>query len=143
MQLSLRPYVTTGVALVGASVLVAAPISPTPPDVKIAMPAESVALAQSSAEVELASVITDLLGAFNELSVAVGQGIGGGYAVHLLRPPTSLRPMASRDGSASSQLSLWPACKRRLRTRSNIPGLASYNIYALLARRRAVPAAGN
>ena len=51
MQLSLRPYVTTGVAIVGASVLVAAPISPAPPDVKIAMPTESVTVAQSSTEV--------------------------------------------------------------------------------------------
>ena len=87
MQLSLRPEVTAGVAIVGASVLVAAPIAPAPPDVKIPMPAESVALAQSSAEVELASVITDLLSAFDELSVAIGQGLGGG-----MRPPRNPQP---------------------------------------------------
>ncbi len=40
MQLSLRPYVTTGVALVGASVIAAAPIAPvTPADVQIPNPA--------------------------------------------------------------------------------------------------------
>ncbi len=32
MQLSLRPYVTAGVAIVGASVIAIAPIQPTPPD---------------------------------------------------------------------------------------------------------------
>ena len=42
MQLSLRPYVTTGVAIVGASVLVAAPMTVTPPDIEIANPAAQV-----------------------------------------------------------------------------------------------------
>ena len=32
MQLSLRPYVTAGVAIVGASVIAIAPIQPTPSD---------------------------------------------------------------------------------------------------------------
>ena len=35
MQLSLRPYVTAGVAIAGASVIAIAPIQPTPPDVQI------------------------------------------------------------------------------------------------------------
>ncbi len=40
MQLALRPYVTTGVALVGASVIAAAPIAPiTPAEVQIPNPA--------------------------------------------------------------------------------------------------------
>ena len=38
MQLSLRPYVTAGVAIVGASVIAIAPIQPTPPDVQIPNP---------------------------------------------------------------------------------------------------------
>ena len=38
MHLALRPYVTTGVALVGATVIAAAPITPTPPDVRVANP---------------------------------------------------------------------------------------------------------
>lgn len=38
MPLALRPLVTSGVAIVGASVLVAAPITPTPPDVRVPNP---------------------------------------------------------------------------------------------------------
>ncbi|WP_156752281.1 hypothetical protein [Mycobacterium sp. ACS1612] len=36
MQLALRPYVTTGVAIVGASVIAVAPIVPTPSDSSVA-----------------------------------------------------------------------------------------------------------
>src|SRR3954447_26263986 len=44
MQLSLRPYVTTGVALVGASVIAAAPMQPVlPADVQIPNPVAQVA----------------------------------------------------------------------------------------------------
>ena len=44
MQLSLRPYVTTGVALVGASVIAAAPLQPVlPADVQIPKPVATVA----------------------------------------------------------------------------------------------------
>ena len=35
MQLALRPYVTAGVALVGASVIVANPMAATPPDIRV------------------------------------------------------------------------------------------------------------
>jgi hypothetical protein len=38
MQLALRPYVTTGIAIVGASVIAVAPIAPTPPDIQIPNP---------------------------------------------------------------------------------------------------------
>jgi hypothetical protein len=72
MQLSLRPYVTTGVAIVGASVLVAAPISPAPPDITIANPAEGLALAQSTTDVELASLLSDLLADFNLVATVGG-----------------------------------------------------------------------
>ncbi len=39
MHAALRPYLTAGVALVGASVVAVAPISPTPPDIKVESPA--------------------------------------------------------------------------------------------------------
>ena len=131
MQLSLRPDVTTGVAIVGASVLVAAPIAPAPPDLKIPMPAESVATAQSSAEVELASVITDLLGAFNALSVAAGQGIGGGYGLPSPFPVAPTNGVAGWVGIAPTLL--LASLQAALENPQNIPGLASYNIYTLLA----------
>jgi hypothetical protein len=43
MQLTLRPYVTAGVAIVGASVIAIAPIQPTTPDVHIPNPVAEVA----------------------------------------------------------------------------------------------------
>src|SRR5829696_3812134 len=43
MQLSVRPYVTAGVAIVGASVIAIAPIQPTTPDVHIPNPVAQVA----------------------------------------------------------------------------------------------------
>ncbi len=39
MPIALRPYVTTGVALVGATVIAAAPLAPVTPDVQISNPA--------------------------------------------------------------------------------------------------------
>ena len=39
MQAALRSYVTSGIAIVGASVIVVAPIAATPPDIQIANPA--------------------------------------------------------------------------------------------------------
>ena len=39
MHLALRPYVTTGVAIVGASVIAVAPIAPLPADIQIPNPA--------------------------------------------------------------------------------------------------------
>ena len=39
MQAALRSYVTSGIAIVGASVVVVAPIAATPPDIHIANPA--------------------------------------------------------------------------------------------------------
>ena len=43
MQLSLRPYVTAGLAIAGASVIAVAPIQPMPTDVQIPNPAAEVA----------------------------------------------------------------------------------------------------
>src|SRR5689334_7419430 len=42
MQLALRPYVTTGVAIVGASVIAVAPIVPTPTEIQIPNPVTAV-----------------------------------------------------------------------------------------------------
>ena len=42
MQLSLRPYVTAGVAIVGASVIAIAPIQPTPSAIQIPNPVAEV-----------------------------------------------------------------------------------------------------
>jgi hypothetical protein len=62
MQLSLRPYVTTGVALVGASVIAAAPITPiAPTDVSIPNPTVT-------REVQLAGLVDDTV---NQLLFAV------------------------------------------------------------------------
>lgn len=54
MQLALRPYVTTGMALVGASAIAVAPMIPTPTDVQIPNPARQVerAVQLSAAEIE-------------------------------------------------------------------------------------------
>ena len=48
MQAAVRPFVTTGIALVGASVIAVTPITPaTPPDIRVASPAVQLAAAPS------------------------------------------------------------------------------------------------
>jgi PE-PPE domain len=44
MHLALRPYVAADVALVGAGVIVASPLAPQPPDIRVAAPAVQLAL---------------------------------------------------------------------------------------------------
>lgn len=61
MHLALRPYITTGVALVGASAIAVAPIAPTPPDIQITNPA-----VQLSAAID---PITPWLEVFNDSEV--------------------------------------------------------------------------
>ena len=73
MLQAIRPYFTSGVVLVGASVLVIAPISVPPPE--LATPSISI----STAEVLPASLVSDLLTAFNTVSVA------GGDSAQILR----------------------------------------------------------
>src|SRR5215208_2869910 len=59
MQLSLRPYVTAGVAIAGASVIAVAPIQPTPPDIHIPNPvAEAARDVQLTANETLPSIET-------------------------------------------------------------------------------------
>ena len=60
MHLALRPYVTTGVALVGAAVMAVAPITATPPDITIVNP-----VAQGQRAVELAAS-TEIQDAVND-----------------------------------------------------------------------------
>ena len=50
MHRALRPYLTTGVALVGAAVIVANPVAPPPPDIQIAAPAVTTANVQLAAD---------------------------------------------------------------------------------------------
>jgi hypothetical protein len=72
VQIAIRPYVTTGVAIVGATALLVAPLTVTPQDVQVpAVP--TVAMA-----VQPASLVTDLLDSWQTLFDAVGTSLGGG-----------------------------------------------------------------
>ena len=75
MQLSLRPYVTTGVALVGATVIAAAPITPTPTDIQIPNPV---------AQVERAVDLTA-----NEIQTAINNAISISLHARQLPAPSS------------------------------------------------------
>lgn len=66
MQLALRPYVTTGVAIVGASVIAVAPIVPTPTEVQIPNP-----LVQVDRPVQLTA--NEIENAFNQLTFVGAQ----------------------------------------------------------------------
>lgn len=62
MQGAVRPYVTAGVALVGASVIAVSPVAPPVPDLKVAaMPSASTAMQLTSASNPLAA-LSDLFG---------------------------------------------------------------------------------
>ena len=132
MQLSLRPYVTTGVAIVGASVLVAAPITPAPPDVKIAMPAESVAVAPERRRSRTG--IGDHRPVWARSTNCPLPSAKGSVAGMRLPSPF---PVAETNGVAG-WIGVLPALtlaslQAALDNPRNIPGLASYNIYTLLA----------
>lgn len=66
MDLALRPYVTTGLAIVGAAVVAAAPV--TAPVAQVAPPARTVAVAPTS-------LITDFLGKVGESVYAAGESV--------------------------------------------------------------------
>ncbi len=68
MHQALRPYVTTGVALVGASVIAVAPIAPTPPDLKLANP-----VVQAERAIELTA--NEIQNAFNALAFGGAQAL--------------------------------------------------------------------
>jgi hypothetical protein len=81
MQLSLRPYVTAGVAIAGASAIAIAPIQPTPPDVHIPNPVAEVARdVQLTANGTLPSIETQ----YDTLALLVTQ-----VGLSLTVPPTA------------------------------------------------------
>jgi hypothetical protein len=66
MQLALRPYVTTGIAIVGASVIAVAPIVPTPTEIQIPNP-----VTQLERGVQLTA--NEIENAFNQLAFVGAQ----------------------------------------------------------------------
>jgi hypothetical protein len=81
MQLSLRSYVTAGVAVAGASVIAIASIQPTPPDVRIPKPVAEVARdVQLTANGTLPSIETQ----YNDLVLGVTE-----LGLSLTVPPTA------------------------------------------------------
>ena len=74
MHLALRPYVTTGVALVGASVIAVAPIAPLPADIQIPNPAvqlDSAVELSAASERLVEDAVNGLIFAAAEAGVAV------------------------------------------------------------------------
>jgi|KBSSwiStaDraftv2_1062776.scaffolds.fasta_scaffold05777_2 hypothetical protein len=110
MQLTLKPYLTTGVVLVGATAMVAAPIQVMPPDISIA-PSHSV----SNQAVNPAALVTDLLNAINVVHVA-----GGNSAKILI------------DSIGGLPLGLAVVTQAAINDPSLIPQLASYLTYSFL-----------
>jgi hypothetical protein len=81
MPLSLRPYVTAGVAVAGASVIAIASIQPSPPDVHIPNPVAEVARdVQLTANVTLPSIETQ----YNDLALPITE-----LGLSLTVPPTA------------------------------------------------------
>ena len=70
MNLALRPYVTTGVAIVGASVIAVAPITPAPPDIQVPNPAVQVERA-----VRLAATFEETLNSLIFQATALGLAV--------------------------------------------------------------------
>lgn len=68
MQTALHPYVTTGIAIVGASIIVAAPVTVPPPD----LPAVEVAAVDS---VRSVTADVELTGLTDALTAALGQAV--------------------------------------------------------------------
>ena len=78
MQLAVRPYVTTGIAIVGASVIAVAPIVPAPTAVQIPNP-----VTQLERGVQL--TVNEIEDAFNQLAF-----VGAQAAVTLAKLPAPL-----------------------------------------------------
>lgn len=70
MQLSLKPYVTNGLVIAGAAVIVAAPIAVSPPDSP-----RPLAVAERAIAVEPTALVNDLLNGFANLTYATGETI--------------------------------------------------------------------
>jgi hypothetical protein len=73
MHVALRPYVTTGVAIVGASVLVAAPMQPTPPDIQVANPVAQVERSVQLTANEIENAVNQLVFAATKAGVSIAQ----------------------------------------------------------------------
>ncbi len=73
MHQALRPYVTSGVALVGASVIAVAPIAPTPPDIHLANPVTQAERAVQLTANEIEDAVNKLVFAATKASVSVAQ----------------------------------------------------------------------
>jgi hypothetical protein len=101
--------VTTGIAIVGASVLAATPTLATPPDMKALNPAIS------HADVNPASFITDLVEGFNTVSVA------GGHAAQI-----------GIDTIAGLPIGLAGAANAAIANPSNIPNIVNFLAYSFL-----------
>lgn len=69
MQLALRPYVTTGVAIVGASVIAVAPIVPTPTEIQVPNPLVQVDRAVTLTANEIEDAVNQLIFAATDIGL--------------------------------------------------------------------------
>ena len=71
MQLSLRPYLTAGVAIAGASVIAVAPIQPIPTDIQIPNPTVQVVRDVQLTADEIETAWNDLVFQITELGLGL------------------------------------------------------------------------
>jgi hypothetical protein len=76
MYQGIRPYVTTGVALVGASVIAVAPVTVPAPELRAAQVAAAAERTVTMAEVQLSSVAEDLSRLVGSVVEAPGEAVG-------------------------------------------------------------------
>lgn len=123
MQLALRPYVTTGIALVGASVIAISPINPVTPDIHVpSISTSSMAVQLTGAVNPIGDPISAWLNtAVNAVEGAVGIGgqvLGNGAPV-LTQILANQRGYLNLIGTAFKQaitnISTWPGDTQWLR----------------------------
>ena len=111
MHLALRPYVTTGVAIVGASVIAVAPIAPLPADIQIPNPAVQLDRRCSLPPMSVEDTVNDLIFAAAEAGVSVTD-----LAVPLLTQLLGFRQRrnrcVSRSSSTGATWGFWAADQR-------------------------------
>jgi hypothetical protein len=75
MHLALRPYITTGVAIVGASVVAVAPLAipPSPPDIQVANPAAAVERGVQLTANEIQTAVNALIFIAAKTGVSIAQ----------------------------------------------------------------------
>jgi hypothetical protein len=71
MQLALRPYVTTGVAIVGASVIAVAPIVPTPTEIQIPNPVTQLERGVQLTANEIEDAVNQVIFAVTQVGVRI------------------------------------------------------------------------